>query len=423
MNEMPIAKCYGHNFPSWKYRVESILESKDLINILIEDPPGEESERQKWKIKDSQAKGHKANDCWHNPKKGNNNRREDLNKPNTSGYKPKFGNQQKQTGNSHNEKAANCLIAKNQEKSEHTDYSIIKIDGPAEEETNSSPGDEESSVEIQNPASNTRYNFRHTHRPGFYYEPSLSEEEYEENSIIQAPNDTLLMTQNQNHIPKTYKEAIECPQASKWTEAMKKEIYSLLEHHVLDIEPLPKGTKPIKSKWIFTIKNDPIIGKRYKSRLVAAGYSQKYGINYYRTFSPVISSDTLRILLCYAAKQNCDFKNYDIETAYLYGDLQEKQYMLQPEGFEMGDKNMVCKLKKAIYGLHQSAKVFYDTLKSHLLDEVSRFRASLLSLTGEHTPSQPKESYFKGIVFITLYLNPQEQLVDGRLRLNLNGVV
>ncbi|UYV69963.1 hypothetical protein LAZ67_7001335 [Cordylochernes scorpioides] len=133
-------------------------------------PPGEESERQKWKIKDSQAKGiitcamtdsqvsliltcktskqiwasltkryegdikkksiearnnvsrlrmHKANDCWHNPKnKGNNNRREDLNKPSTSGYKPKFGNQQKQTGNSHNEKAANCLIAKNQEKSE-----------------------------------------------------------------------------------------------------------------------------------------------------------------------------------------------------------------------------------------------------------------------------------------------------------------
>ncbi|UYV78168.1 hypothetical protein LAZ67_16000354 [Cordylochernes scorpioides] len=44
--------------------------------------------------------------------------REDLNKPSTSGYKPKFGNQQKQTGNSHNEKAANCLIAKNQEKSE-----------------------------------------------------------------------------------------------------------------------------------------------------------------------------------------------------------------------------------------------------------------------------------------------------------------
>ncbi|UYV84548.1 hypothetical protein LAZ67_X002590, partial [Cordylochernes scorpioides] len=62
---------------------------------------------------------HKANDCWHNPKyKGDNNRREDLNKPSTSGYKPKFGNQQKQTGNSHNEKAANCLIAKNQEKSE-----------------------------------------------------------------------------------------------------------------------------------------------------------------------------------------------------------------------------------------------------------------------------------------------------------------
>ncbi|UYV84498.1 hypothetical protein LAZ67_X002390 [Cordylochernes scorpioides] len=66
-----------------------------------------------------QERGHKANDCLHNPKnKGNNNRREDLNKPSTSGYKPKFGNQQKQTGNSHNEKAANCLIAKNKEKSE-----------------------------------------------------------------------------------------------------------------------------------------------------------------------------------------------------------------------------------------------------------------------------------------------------------------
>ncbi|UYV74167.1 hypothetical protein LAZ67_11002288 [Cordylochernes scorpioides] len=90
-----------------------------------------------------------------------------------------------------NQKGAELLTSNEQD---NTDYSIIKIDGPAEEETNSSSGDEESSVEIQNPASNTRYNFRHTHRPGFYYEPSLSEEEYEENSIIQAPNDTLLMT-------------------------------------------------------------------------------------------------------------------------------------------------------------------------------------------------------------------------------------
>ncbi|UYV83420.1 hypothetical protein LAZ67_23000956 [Cordylochernes scorpioides] len=72
---------------------------------------------------------HKANDCWHNPKnKGNNNRREDLSKPSTSGYKPKFRNQQKQTGNSHNEKAANCLIAKNQEKKNKENKIILADD-------------------------------------------------------------------------------------------------------------------------------------------------------------------------------------------------------------------------------------------------------------------------------------------------------
>ena len=61
----------------------------------------------------------------------------------------------------------------------------------------------------------------------------------------------------------------------------------------------------------------------------------------------------------------------DIETAYLYTDIDEVVYMKQPEGFEKLDnkgKPLVCKLNKFLYGLKQSSSNWYMTLKKYLED-------------------------------------------------------
>jgi len=74
------------------------------------------------------------------------------------------------------------------------------------------------------------------------------------------------------------------------------------------------------------------------------------------TFSPVIRYDSIRILLALATIYDMEILQIDIKTAFLYGDLTEDIYMMQPEGFQNGDPDMVCKLRKSLYGLKQSLR-------------------------------------------------------------------
>lgn len=106
---------------------------------------------------------------------------------------------------------------------------------------------------------------------------------------------------------------------------------------------------------MFKIKRD-VNGNvsRYKARLVAQGFSQKYGTDYDEVFAPVVRQTTFRTLLSVAAKRKYNVQHYDIKTAFLNGNLEEEIYMKQPPGFTKGNK--VCKLKKGLYGLKQSAR-------------------------------------------------------------------
>ncbi|UYV75644.1 hypothetical protein LAZ67_13000836 [Cordylochernes scorpioides] len=82
----------------------------------------------------------------------------------------------------------------------------------------------------------------------------------------------------------------------------KLELDSLRKHKVWTLQPLPKGSKVIKSKWIYTIKKDATTqDRKYKARLVATGYQQSYGKGYEEIFSPVIKNDSLRVILAFAA--------------------------------------------------------------------------------------------------------------------------
>lgn len=169
--------------------------------------------------------------------------------------------------------------------------------------------------------------------------------------------------------PINFREAMKSSAKDKWINAMQEEYKSMQDNKVWDLVPLPEGVKPIGCKWIYKIKRDSqgnVI--RHKARLVAKGCTQKEGIDYKETFSPVSSKDSLRIIMALVAHFGLELHQMDVKTAFLNGDIDESIYMVQPESFESKDsKNMVCKLKKSIYGLKQASRQWYHKFHQVIL--------------------------------------------------------
>ena len=100
--------------------------------------------------------------------------------------------------------------------------------------------------------------------------------------------------------------------------------------------------------------------ERYKARLVAKGFTQKEGIDYKETFSPISLKDSFKTIMTLAAHFDLELHHMDVKTAFLNGDINETIYMVQPENFVSGNaKQMICKLKKSIYGLKQASRQWY----------------------------------------------------------------
>ncbi|GJR96802.1 putative ribonuclease H-like domain-containing protein [Tanacetum coccineum] len=106
---------------------------------------------------------------------------------------------------------------------------------------------------------------------------------------------------------------------------------------------LPKGNRAIGTKWVYRNKKcEKGIMVRNKARLVAKGYTQEEGI---------------------------DYDEMVVKSAFLYGTIKEEVYVCQPPGFEdpqFPDK--VYKIEKALYGLHQAPRAWYETLSTYLLE-------------------------------------------------------
>ena len=168
--------------------------------------------------------------------------------------------------------------------------------------------------------------------------------------------------------PTSVEEALNSPDSNKWKEAMKLEMESIARNNVWTLVEPPRDRKPISCKWVFKKKigSDGSVCS-YKARLVAQGFTQKIGIDYEETFSPVVRFESVRTVLSLAAQHGLHVHHMDVSSAFLNGELSEELYMKQPDGFVMkGKENLVCKLSKSIYGLKQSAKCWNSALDSYL---------------------------------------------------------
>ena len=133
---------------------------------------------------------------------------------------------------------------------------------------------------------------------------------------------------------------------------------ALKKNSTWDVVNLPKGKKPVGCKWVFTMKYKAYGSiERYKARLIARGFTHTYGIDYTETFAPVAKLNTIRVLLSLAVNLDWPLQQLDIKNAFMNGDLEEEVYMTLPPGFnKKGEKNLVCRLKKSLYGLKQSPR-------------------------------------------------------------------
>jgi hypothetical protein len=137
---------------------------------------------------------------------------------------------------------------------------------------------------------------------------------------------------------------------------MNDEIESLRKHNVWTLKKNERKENDPSGRWVFKTKlysNGEI--SRFKARFVARGYSQIEGIDFFETFSPVVWSESVRILILLASTEDWDIEQFDLKTAFLYGPLTEEVYMTQPEGFHDGSTK-VCRLRKGLYGLKQSPR-------------------------------------------------------------------
>lgn len=167
--------------------------------------------------------------------------------------------------------------------------------------------------------------------------------------------------------PTAFKEAMSCPEASQWKQAMDNEFESLQSNDTFIETELPSNKSLVGGRWVYNLKGAPE-NPTFKARFVAKGYSQIEGIDYHETFSPTARMETVRTLVQVAAHHGLDLQQMDVKTAYLHAPIEEEIYINAPKGYQTSNPNLVWKLQKSLYGLKQSGRNWNATLHNHLKD-------------------------------------------------------
>jgi hypothetical protein len=153
--------------------------------------------------------------------------------------------------------------------------------------------------------------------------------------------------------------------------ARETEFLSLTEKDVYQSVKRPKNRRVIGSKWVDTKPHKMVNGEYkqiYKSRLVAKGFSQLFGIDYHDIYAPTATYTAIRTLITGAIQRNLKMRHIDIKTAYLNAKLKEEIYLEIPKDLkDRFPEDTVWRLKKALYGLKQSGRAWNDEFNETLI--------------------------------------------------------
>ena len=148
---------------------------------------------------------------------------------------------------------------------------------------------------------------------------------------------------------------------------MTTEYQALLCNNTWTLAPAPSHGHIIGCKWVFKLKYKPDGSiDRYKARLVARGFHQTHGLDYFDTFSLIVKASTVRIVLAITFSFGWTIRQLDVQNVFLNGDLCEMQ---EPPGFEDPQRpTHVCQLNKTLYGLKQAPRSWFLKLRTTLLN-------------------------------------------------------
>jgi hypothetical protein len=131
--------------------------------------------------------------------------------------------------------------------------------------------------------------------------------------------------------PKSYRAALSNAQAPDWQITMQHEYSSLMDNGIWELVDLPPGRVVVNNMWIYKIKSDTLGGvSRFEARFVTKGCSQRAGLDYTETFSPVIRMAKLPFFLVVAAARDLELCQLDIDTTFLYAPIKEDVHIRQP---------------------------------------------------------------------------------------------
>ncbi|GKA20374.1 putative ribonuclease H-like domain-containing protein [Tanacetum coccineum] len=207
------------------------------------------------------------------------------------------------------------------------------------------------------------------------------------------------------------KKVIQALKDPSWIEAMQEELLQFKLQQVWTLMDLPHGKRAIGTKWVYKNKKDERgIVIRNKERLVAQGYTQEEGIDYDEVFSPVARIEAITLFLAYASFKDFVVYQMDVKSAFLYGKIEEEVYVCQPTGFEDPEfLDRVYKVEKALYGLHQAPRDWYETLSTYLLDNgfqigqidktlfIKRVKGDILLVQIASTPMETSKPLLKDV--------------------------
>ncbi|BBG99422.1 hypothetical protein Prudu_009111 [Prunus dulcis] len=181
--------------------------------------------------------------------------------------------------------------------------------------------------------------------------------------------------------PECYKEALTHDQQDESLKAMHEKMQSLHENHTYNLVNLPKGRIALKNKWVYRLKTEE---------------------NNSKPSEDVIHTGCIGLV----TSLNLEIEQLDVKTTFLHGDLEEEIYMEQPEGFKVkGKKDLVCQLKKSLYGLKQVPRQWYKKFDSFMIEH--RYRRT----TSNHCAFVKR---FDDGEFIILLLYVDDMLIVGQ---------